>query len=98
MIDLSAKARIDAQQAVLRAGGLTGIGFKGEGGDGDQFFANGTRMMTSGYDTQRGRKSAFGHGARHPGGGRAARSRLVLDGAARGPEGLGGSTSSARAS
>jgi hypothetical protein len=77
-IDLSAKARIDVQQAVLRAGGLTGIGFKGEGGDGEQFFANGTRMMTSGYDTQRGRKSAFdtAPGIREAG---AALASLVLD-------------------
>jgi hypothetical protein len=35
-IDESAKERIDAQQAILREAGLTGIGFKGEGGEGEQ--------------------------------------------------------------
>jgi hypothetical protein len=42
-VDVSAKARIDAQQASLRASGVTGIGYKGDGGDGEQFFTNGTR-------------------------------------------------------
>jgi hypothetical protein len=56
-IDQTAKARIDAQQAVLREAGITGIGYKGEGGDGEQFFANGTRMMGMGYATQAARKA-----------------------------------------
>lgn len=55
-IDPKAKARIDALQAELRAGGVTGIGFKGEGGDGDQYYANGTRMLDMGYRTQDQRK------------------------------------------
>jgi hypothetical protein len=55
--DDTAKARIDAQQAALRAGGLTGIGHKATGGDGEQFYANGTRMMDVGYATQAGRKA-----------------------------------------
>jgi hypothetical protein len=42
-VDASAKVRIDAQQASLRASGITGIGFKGDGGTGEQFFTNGTR-------------------------------------------------------
>jgi hypothetical protein len=45
-VDASAKARIDAQQASLRASGIAGIGFKGDGGDGEQFFTNGTRTDT----------------------------------------------------
>ena len=56
-VDESAKARIDAQQAVLRNAGITGIGYKGEGGDGDQYFANGTRMAEEGYAVQRERKA-----------------------------------------
>jgi hypothetical protein len=56
-VDQVAKVRIDAQQAALRAAGVKGIGYKGEGGDGEQFFANGTRMMASGYDTQAARKA-----------------------------------------
>jgi len=58
-IDPVAKARIDAQQAALRAAGVKGIGWKGEGGDGDQFFANGTRMMAVGYTTQAARKADY---------------------------------------
>jgi hypothetical protein len=42
-VDASAKARIDHQQNVLRAAGVTGVGYKGDGHDGGQFFTNGTR-------------------------------------------------------
>jgi len=63
-IDASAKARIDAQQAALRAAGVTGLGFRGEGGTGDQFYANGTRMMVSGYETHARRKAQ--HDAARP--------------------------------
>jgi hypothetical protein len=57
VVDVDAKARIDAQQAALRKAGVTGVGFKDEGGDGDQFFANGTRMMSEGYAEQDKRKA-----------------------------------------
>ena len=56
VIDLDAKTRIDAQQAALRAAGLSGIGHAETGGDGEQFFANGTRMITEGYASQAARK------------------------------------------
>ena len=56
-VDATAKARIDEQQRVLREGGITGVGYRGEGGDGDQFYRNGTVMMGMGYDTQRQRKA-----------------------------------------
>ena len=56
-VDESAKKRIDEQQRILREGGVTGLGYRGEGGDGDQFYRNGTRMLDIGYDTQCQRKA-----------------------------------------
>jgi hypothetical protein len=51
-VDAAAKARIDAQQNMLRTAGIEGIGHKASGGSGEQFYTNGTRMMVEGYDTQ----------------------------------------------
>jgi len=45
VVDQVAKARIDKEHAVLRAAGLTGIGHQGTGGDGEQFFENGTKLF-----------------------------------------------------
>jgi hypothetical protein len=56
-VDESAKKRIDEQQKALREAGVKGLGFRGEGGDGDQFFRNGTRMLDSAYGLQDSRKA-----------------------------------------
>ncbi len=47
-VDLEGKARIDAQQKAMVDAGFKGVGFREDGGTGDQFFTNGTVMMGSG--------------------------------------------------
>jgi hypothetical protein len=46
-VDATAKDRIDAQHASLRASGITGFGHKETGGNGPQYFANGTHTDTA---------------------------------------------------
>jgi hypothetical protein len=51
VVDATAKARVDASHAALASAGLT------VGKAGGQLYANGTRLATVGYDTQRDRRA-----------------------------------------
>lgn len=54
-VSIVAKDRIDAQHKAMTEAGFAGVGM----GNSSQAYANGTRMMSSGYDTQAKRKTEF---------------------------------------